>query len=95
MNMSFDIPQIHLPDNSPEARAIEAIISRDHVTAEEVVRSAIRGLAADALGSARAEDTKPGELLFGLFADEPDLMDQIARDARSARDQEIVRQYSA
>lgn len=41
--MSFDIP-LHIPDNTPEAQAIEAIASRDHVSPEEVVRRAIRAL---------------------------------------------------
>ena len=41
--MSFDIP-IHLADNSPEARVIEAIVKRDRVSPEEVVRRAIRTL---------------------------------------------------
>ena len=43
--VSFDIPQIHIADNSPEARVIEAIMNRDHVSPEEVVRRALRGLA--------------------------------------------------
>ena len=43
--MSFDIPPLHIPDNSPEARAIQAIISRDRVTPEEAVRSVLRGAA--------------------------------------------------
>ena len=42
--MSFDVPQMHLPDNSPEAQIMEAIISREHVTPEEVVRMALRRL---------------------------------------------------
>lgn len=39
--MSFDIPQFVIADNSPEAEVIEAIISRDHVSVEEVVRRAL------------------------------------------------------
>jgi hypothetical protein len=42
--MSFDIPQMHIPDDSPEVRAIEAIISREHLSLEEVVRRALRGM---------------------------------------------------
>jgi hypothetical protein len=41
--MSFDIPQIHIPDNSPEARAVEYVMSAQHVTAVEAVRSILRG----------------------------------------------------
>jgi len=40
--MSFDIPQMRIPDNSTEARILEAIIDRDHVTVEEAVRRALR-----------------------------------------------------
>jgi predicted HTH domain antitoxin len=40
--MSFDIPAIHLPDNSAEARILETIIRREHVSVEEAVRLAIR-----------------------------------------------------
>lgn len=43
--MSFDIPQIHIPDDSPEAQVMEAIISRDHVSPEDVVRRALRQMA--------------------------------------------------
>jgi len=40
--MSFDIPQMHIAGNSIEARNLEAIIDRDHVTVEEAVRQALR-----------------------------------------------------
>jgi hypothetical protein len=43
--MSFDIPQIHIPDNSPEAQVLEAIISREHVSPEQVVLRALREMA--------------------------------------------------
>lgn len=42
--MSFDIPEIHFPDNSQEAQVMEAIMRREHLTAEEIVRMAIRML---------------------------------------------------
>ena len=45
--MSFDIPQIHIADNSVEAQVIEAIVNRDHITPEEVVRRALRGMATE------------------------------------------------
>jgi hypothetical protein len=40
--MSFDIPQIHIPDNSPEALAVEHVMNAQHMTAEEAVRSILR-----------------------------------------------------
>lgn len=42
--MSFDIPPLHIPDNSREAQVIQAIMIRDQVTAEEAVRAALRGM---------------------------------------------------
>jgi hypothetical protein len=42
--VSFDFP-IHIADNSPEAQVLEAIVTREHVSPEEVIRRAIRGLA--------------------------------------------------
>ncbi len=47
--MSFDIPQLHIADNSPEAQMIRDVIARDHVTVEEAVLKIIR--------SARAADS--------------------------------------
>lgn len=91
--MSFDIPQLHFPGNSPEAQVIEAIINRDHVSPEEAVRRALRGIAKErgkVVSPATAEGKQPGELLLGLFADEPELIERIARNARAARDSEIV-----
>jgi len=40
--MSFDIPQLHIADNSPEARAVEHVMLAQHVSAEEAVRSILR-----------------------------------------------------
>jgi hypothetical protein len=42
--MSYDIP-LHIPDNTPEALWIQSVMSRDHVSPEEAVRSALRGMA--------------------------------------------------
>jgi len=42
--MSFDIPPMHIADNSPEAKAIEAILAHENVSPEEVVRRALRSL---------------------------------------------------
>jgi len=42
--MGFDIPQMHLPDNSHEAQVIEAVINRDQVSVEEAVRRALRSV---------------------------------------------------
>jgi hypothetical protein len=95
--MSFDIP-LHIENNTPEAQVIEAIIRHDHVSPEEAVRRALRGMAIeDQSRSAPSGEPskKPGELLFGLYADEPELMQRIAEGSRRARDNEIVKDYSA
>jgi len=60
--MSFDFP-IHIPDNSPEAKAIEAIVIRDHVSPEEVVRRAIRALAVPPPNANSAPPKSVAELL--------------------------------
>jgi len=94
--MSFDIP-LHIETNTPEARLIEAIVIRDHVSPEEAVRRALRGVAIEPVSDRANSEIgkKPGELLFGLYADEPELMERIAEDSRTARDGEIVKGYSA
>ena len=68
--MSFDIPPLHIPDNSLEARAIEAIISRDHVSPEEAVRRVLR----DA-----GTKKNPAQKLIGLFSSDEDaaIMDDV------------------
>jgi hypothetical protein len=40
--MSFDIPQLHIADDSPEAQAVEHVMHAQHLTAEEAVRSILR-----------------------------------------------------
>lgn len=52
--MSFDIPPIHIADNSPEAKVMEAMINRDHVSPEEVVLRALRGMALQATPAGNA-----------------------------------------
>jgi hypothetical protein len=92
--MSFDIPRLHLSDNSPEARVMEDIVTRDHVCPSEAILSVLRGLATDQ-ATQTEESKKGGELLFGLFSDEPELMRRIAAGAPAARDGEIVKNLDA
>jgi hypothetical protein len=40
--MGFDIPHIHVPDNSPEAQAVEQVMHSQHVSAEDAVLSILR-----------------------------------------------------
>ena len=62
--MSFDIPNLHIPDNSPEAKVIEFIISRDTVTPEEAIRTALRQ-------SSLVAET-PAQELLGAFSSPED-----------------------
>lgn len=89
--MTFDIPSLHIDSASPEGQVVEGIIRREHVTPEEAVLRALRGFA----NGPAASDEKPGELLFGLFSDGPELMSRIAEEARGARDREAVKEFSA
>ncbi|HEY3783548.1 MAG TPA: hypothetical protein VGL56_20895 [Fimbriimonadaceae bacterium] len=95
--MSFDIQQLHIPDNSPEADLIGGIVAKNHVSPGEAVLAALGALAVlqnpdkYPLAPTRA---KPGELLFGLFADEPLLIKRISDEALAARKGEIVKRVS-
>ena len=40
--MSFDIPQLHISDNSPEAKAIEDVMRSEHLGPKEAVLSILR-----------------------------------------------------
>ncbi|MDR3691581.1 MAG: hypothetical protein P4L46_19540 [Fimbriimonas sp.] len=40
--MSFDIRQLHISDNSPEARAVEHVMLAEHVGAEEAILRILR-----------------------------------------------------
>ena len=42
--MSFDIPQMHIPDNTHEAKVIEAVVKRDNVTADEAILRILRSV---------------------------------------------------
>ncbi|HEY3783245.1 MAG TPA: hypothetical protein VGL56_19370 [Fimbriimonadaceae bacterium] len=61
--MSYDIPQIHIPDNSPEAKAIDFIVTHDHVTPEEAVRTILRRA---------TKDLNPAQEGRGLFGSPED-----------------------
>jgi hypothetical protein len=91
--MSFGIQKLHIADNSPEGQVIAAIVSRDDVSPSEAVLTALRGLAAHEPFQTSKDSKKPGELLFGIFADEPEVMRQIATNLRAARDREIEKGF--
>ncbi len=92
--MSFDIP-LHLQTNTPEARLIEAIVNRDQVSPAEAVRTALREYAADRQNAPNSSfpAKKPGELLFGLFSDTPELIHQISLESVASRNAERVKEF--
>lgn len=96
--MSFIIPSFQVPDNSPEANVIADIMHRDQVSPQDAVKIMLRSAALETARNAEIAENpepKPGELLFGLFSDDPELIDNIAKEARKARDREIVKDISA
>lgn len=42
-----------------------------------------------------AEDQKDGASIVGLFADEPELMDEVSQDAMAARERDFLRTRGA
>lgn len=96
--MSFLIPSFQIPDNSPEANIIAAIMDRDNVSPQDAVKQMLRNVAhekAKITEVTAQKEPSPGELLIGLFADDPDLILNIAKEARESRDREIVKDISA
>ena len=89
--MTLDITNLQIDSASPEGQVIEDIITRDQVIPGEAVLRALRDIA----GPSPRPTTRPGELLFGLFADEPALIQRIAKEARGARGREAVKEFSA
>ena len=86
--MAFDIPNLHIEQNSPEGQNLQAIIQRDHVSPEEAIRRALRHPAV-------AQKT-PGQELIGLFSSDEDraLMDEVMEIVRERRTREDPRDFS-
>jgi hypothetical protein len=82
--MSFDIHDLHIEPDSPEGRGLQAIISRDHVTAEEAVRRVLR----DA-----GTKQNPAQRMIGLFSSDEDaaMMDDVMQLSRESRTTETTR----
>lgn len=82
--MHFDL-HITIADDSPEAHVVEAIISRDHVSAEEAIRRALRQLG--------AEERTPAEKMLGAFSSDEDsaVMDEAMKHVRALRETDRLR----
>jgi len=60
--MGFDV-HLNISDNTPEGRAVAAIVERDQVSPEEAVRQILRNA-----GDRRS----PAERMIGLFSNDED-----------------------
>jgi hypothetical protein len=76
------------------ARAREAAFGRGK-TLERVVADVVRELASEdtAAGGQRSESAER-DRLFGLFSDQPELMDQVVKAAMTARERDTLRRAS-
>lgn len=81
--MSFDIPKLHIPDNSPEAHAVEQVMQSQHVGPEEAVRHILR----------EADNRNPAQRMIGLFSNDEDaaLMDEVMSMVEVSRATETTR----
>ena len=61
--MSFDIPQMHIPDDSPEAHAVENVMQAERVGPREAVLSILRN---------SLDKTNPALAGLGLFSNPED-----------------------
>jgi hypothetical protein len=82
--MSFDIPELHIPDNSPEARAVEQVMKAQQIGPVEAVRSILRS----------AEKLNPAERMIGLFSSDEDsaIMDGVMDLVEESRRTETTRE---
>ena len=83
--MSFEIPQMHIPDNSPEAEAVESVMLSEHIGVEDAVRLILRNA---------TDKRTPAQRMIGLLSSPEDLaiMDDVkeliaeSRRTQSTRD---------
>lgn len=82
--MSFDIPQLHIPDNSPEAQAVEHIMHTEHVGPAEAVRFILRNA---------ADQRNTAQRMIGLFSSDKDaaLMDEVMELVAESRRTQTTR----
>ncbi len=77
--MSFDISNLHIADDSPEGRVLEAIVNRDQITPEEAIRRVLREMDVSAV--------TPAEQMWGAFSSPEDaaVLDQAMKVASERR----------
>ncbi len=63
--MSFDLPQMHVPDNSPETKAVQSVMATQHVGVEGAVRAILRNA---------ADKRTPAQRMIGLLSRDEDVV---------------------
>ena len=83
--MSFDIPQLHILDNSPEAQAVERVMQIEQVGAEEAARYILRNA---------ADKRNPAQRMIGLFSSDEDatIMDETIELVADSRRTQTTRE---
>ncbi|HEY3779849.1 MAG TPA: hypothetical protein VGL56_02105 [Fimbriimonadaceae bacterium] len=82
--MSFEIPPIYIPDNSPEAQAVEQVMQAQHIGPEEAVRTILRS----------ADKRNPAQRMIGLFSSDEDaaIMDDVMELVEEGRKTQTTRE---
>jgi hypothetical protein len=83
--LAFDIPNLHIEQDSPEGQNLQAIILRDQVSPEEAIRSALRQVPA----------TSPADQMWGAFAGAEDssVLDEAMKHVKELRETEQLRDF--
>lgn len=86
--MSFVIPELHIPDNSPEARAVERVMRDEQVGPDAAVRRILRSA---------ADVSTPAQRMIGLFSSDEDaaLIDDVRTLVAEARRTQTSRENKA
>lgn len=76
--MGLEIKQLEIPDNSPEARAIERVVLVHHLSPEDAIRQILRD---------HEVENNPALRMIGLFSSDEDsaLMDEVLELAAESR----------
>lgn len=78
--MDYDIPQLHIPDNSPEAEMIERVMQAEQVDAAEAVLRIIRSA-----NQKQAAAKTTSDNIWGIAGEDADVLDDIVSEAMLER----------
>ena len=89
--MSYDV-RLQIPEDSAEGMAIASLIAQEHISPEEAAKQllaqAVRKL------QTRTSKKKAGDV-WGQFADDADVLDQIVDEAMQERRRQLDRPLNA